>query len=387
MSHKQPKKLRLEIVKTGIKYLFMTLFYTLLVIEFTLIISHYSNRDMPSNILGYTPYIIGQDDEITGLSKGSMMIAIIPNQRAIVGEVVSYINGNEIGIGKVVETGEQWYRVSNDDGALFITAHQLIGIRIMNFLFAGTVLQWLATHYTEIIMLILIGLFIREINWYCREKYLLIYKQKHKTKRRIFEMGKERNRKGSLILIGALLMTCAAAGTVAQYQTTLGGKDSAQVAAFKITSNELNKSSDADIKLFDTIKESNLSDAETDVSSGKIAPGTGGETTITVTNDSDVVIKSTLELKIENNGLNVPLELSTDGNTWQTIDNLSSLTELGEAEQNMSNTKERKINLKWRWALQKNTDVADTTIGENEYLASATNQPTVKVTLTAVQKD
>ena len=111
-------------------------------------------------------------------------------------------------------------------------------------------------------------------------------------------MSEKKNRKGSLLLVAALLLTCGAAGTIAKYQTTLTGSDTATVASFNVTSNKLDKTSTKDIELFNTINEEDTTSTESDVASGKIAPGTGGSTEITITNDSDVKIGSKLSFTL-----------------------------------------------------------------------------------------
>ncbi|MFR1171828.1 MAG: hypothetical protein ACLSD0_15635, partial [Coprobacillus cateniformis] len=169
-----------------------------------------------------------------------------------------------------------------------------------------------------------------------------------------------KERRGKFLLALALLMTCAAAGTVAQYQTELGGMDSAEIAHFEITSSELDKAKTADIKLFETIMDSDGLTPETDVAAGKIAPGTSGSTTIAVTNNSDVNVNLDMTFKLEYNGLNAPLEFSTDNSTWNT-----DITQVQPAttKLDMSTGKRKEITLYWRWAFGESQTATDTAIG------------------------
>ena len=192
-----------------------------------------------------------------------------------------------------------------------------------------------------------------------------------------------KERRGKFLLALALLMTCAAAGTVAQYQTELGGMDSAEIAHFEITSSELDKAKTADIKLFETIMDSDGLTPETDVAAGKIAPGTSGSTTIAVTNNSDVNVNLDMTFKLEYNGLNAPLEFSTDNSTWNT-----DITQVQPAttKLDMSTGKRKQITLYWRWAFGESQTATDTAIGE-DVTALGTNQPEVTVTATCTQVD
>lgn len=198
-------------------------------------------------------------------------------------------------------------------------------------------------------------------------------------------MSEKKNRKGSLLLVAALLLTCGAAGTIAKYQTTLTGSDTATVASFNVTSNKLDKTSTKDIELFNTINEEDTTSTESDVASGKIAPGTGGSTEITITNDSDVKIGSKLSFTLTNNGLNVPLEFSVDKSTWKK--DITGLNDVATVTQGMSSgDKTRTVTLYWRWNFI-DDDVADTTIGESTDLNNVSNQPKVTVSMEATQID
>lgn len=205
--------------------------------------------------------------------------------------------------------------------------------------------------------------------------------------------NKKSNRKGSLLLIGALLMTCAAAGTVAKYQTTLGGSSTVQVAKFDVTATNLGTGTSTDIQLFDTILDTDVENAETDVATGadsskRIAPGTSGKTTITITNNSEVNVEAALALAVTNNGLNVPFEFSLDKTNWKTVDQLNALSDFKPELTTTTPNKEKVINLYWRWAIGNGTtDTTDTTIGTSANLNQDANKPTVTVTMTASQKD
>ena len=205
--------------------------------------------------------------------------------------------------------------------------------------------------------------------------------------------GKKKNKVASLLLALALILTCGVAGTIAQYQKSVDGSSTANVASFKVGATDSNGT--ATFNIFDTVTDSDGS-TENEVATGKIAPGTTGTYKVTLTNDSDVKVNYALKVELVNgtgvytdagnatlNGKKIPLEFALSSATsvsavqsseWVSIDNLSSSSAglqgttgtlaIGSTTQ----TKEAK-NLYWRWAFtdgqDPNRDALDTAIGES----------------------
>lgn len=96
----------------------------------------------------------------------------------------------------------------------------------------------------------------------------------------------------SVLLVAVLLSTCAISGTFAKYTSTASGTATAKVAKWDVK--VAGETATFNFNLFDTLKESDGSSAEGDVDAGVIAPGTSGEFTITVKNDSQVNAKYTV---------------------------------------------------------------------------------------------
>ena len=101
-----------------------------------------------------------------------------------------------------------------------------------------------------------------------------------------------------IVMVGLILVS----GTYAKYTTTFTGSDTATVAKFKVSSNTTAETFD----LFKTAKEVDGTTADAEVVNGKVAPGTGGKFDIQLTNDSDVKVHYTLDLK-ETNTSNIPI--------------------------------------------------------------------------------
>ena len=113
---------------------------------------------------------------------------------------------------------------------------------------------------------------------------------------------------GVMLLLGVIAVgSYFVSGTYAKYTRALSGSDTATVAKFSVEASNLNKEQNATISLFDTVKEADLSAKEENVATGKIAPGTGGEFTTTLTNKSEVDVKAVVTLKETSNTSNVPI--------------------------------------------------------------------------------
>jgi hypothetical protein len=198
-----------------------------------------------------------------------------------------------------------------------------------------------------------------------------------------------------LVLILAMTSMTLVSGTFAKYTSEISGTATGTVAkwAWTIGDDEIKSASDVTngftLNLFDTILDSDVQNAETDVATEKIAPGTSGQFEIELTNDSEVNAQYAIDLEETSNTSNIPIEYSTDGSTWVKATDLAGVSAT-DINMNASAT----LTLYWRWAFtgsastnytSSQTDVTDTALG----FAANTTAPTVEVTatITVTQKD
>lgn len=206
-------------------------------------------------------------------------------------------------------------------------------------------------------------------------------------------MSKEQNNNKKKIAAAVLVGTVAVGGffvadNIAKYTTTVTGEDTASVAkwAWSINSDNINSAETTSytFDLFNTIKEADTTTAEADVTSGKIAPGTGGSFDLTITNNSEVNATYAIAFTQENNS-NVPIQYcitgcDTDANWKSTISDIDITATNIDMGANSG-----AISVKWRWLFERGTspytseDAADTALG----FAANTTAPTVKVTAAA----
>lgn len=193
-----------------------------------------------------------------------------------------------------------------------------------------------------------------------------------------------------IVLLIAMIGLIVLAGAYARYTTTMTGSDVATVAKFQVGSNLKNST----FNLFSTaIKEADGTTEETNVASGKIAPGTGGKFKIELTNDSDVTVEYTLSLKETSNTAKVPIEYSLDGTNYTTASNFATLADnKGELEIGSSKQTTAEVTVYWRWAIDgtsstnyttSQTDSTDTALGQ----AEATPTVTVEASVVFTQVD
>lgn len=190
------------------------------------------------------------------------------------------------------------------------------------------------------------------------------------------------------VMLGAtLLMTCVLSGTLAKYTSSADGSAKATVAKWSIEVNDteiaVSPAATVDFKLFDTVKDTNGTDDETDVVSGKIAPGTSGSFDLKVENTSEVTATYAIDFDVTNEK-NIPLEFSVDGTTWK-----MSIDDLDIAATNIAMNGNATKTIQWRWAFEQTDitagDTADTALG----IAAQGTAPevTVSATITATQVD
>lgn len=199
-------------------------------------------------------------------------------------------------------------------------------------------------------------------------------------------MKSNKQKAGMMALVAlAAIGSYFIAGTYAKYTSQITGSDTATVAKWKWTINNSVIDSAEDttytFNLFDTIKDSDGTSSETDVASGKIAPGTSGSFDIDITNDSEVNATYAIAFT-ETNANNVPIEYSTDGTTW-----VSSVNSMDVSTTNIAmGASSAKKTVYWRWVYYEDTegDVADTALGFAANTSAATVQVTATVTVTQV---
>ena len=175
----------------------------------------------------------------------------------------------------------------------------------------------------------------------------------------------------SVLLVAALLSTCAISGTFAKYIDTASGDATAQVAKWDVAVVAKGEDSFA-FDLFETILDTD-GNAEADVAAGKIAPGTKGQFTIALNSNSEVTTDCKIDFTVTN-AAGVPIEFSTDGASWD--DDLADITKTIAVNEAYS----EEITVYWQWA------IGDTTGADNAYGDGATSV-TVAVDVTFEQVD
>ena len=147
-------------------------------------------------------------------------------------------------------------------------------------------------------------------------------------------------KKNRLFMLGlvsvfvAVLSLTLVSSTFARYTSTVTGQDSARVAKWAFTY----KNSDGDeytgveqsieFDLFNTIKDSNGTDNETDVdvdgngTETVIAPGTSGSFTLTFTNASEVTAQYKIDYTLTLNS--VPIEFKVGEGEWGTLEDVTT---------------------------------------------------------------
>lgn len=199
----------------------------------------------------------------------------------------------------------------------------------------------------------------------------------------------------SFILLITVIALILAAGTYAKYTSTATGSDTAVVAKWDIKagrngSNLLSiKDGTVTFDLFETINDEATDVAETDVTSGKIAPGTKGEFELVIKNDSELTAQYAIDFTVTK-GASVSdanILFSTDeGNTWDDEIVVLASNDTKLAMNGGSDT----VKVMWKWAYETTDgDVTDTKVGTNATVATeeAAKTITVQATLTATQVD
>ena len=199
-------------------------------------------------------------------------------------------------------------------------------------------------------------------------------------------MNNTRKRSSMMVrLVAVLAVTmmftmCFVGGTFAKYTSSGTGTDTATVAKWDIRVNgsEIATSNTFTFDLFQTITDSDLTSAETDIAPADgsiIAPGTSGKFSIAIQNLSQVNATYAIDYTVTNDG-NIPVEFSIDGTDWKT-----NINELDVTNVAIGLGTDTTVTVQWRWVFDGN-DTTDTALG-----SAATATLTVAAAVTATQVD
>ena len=191
-------------------------------------------------------------------------------------------------------------------------------------------------------------------------------------------------RLASGLMLSCLLSTCVISGTFAKYTSSSTGSDTAHVAKWDIKLKDTAMEETFTFDLFNTIKDSNGTDTETDIKifdGTIIAPGTSGSFEINLKNDSEVTAQYAIDFT-EINGADLPIEYalgtSSEANWKDSIDELDFVDSNANKTLSMGGTATEIVY--WRWKFESDNDVLDTYYGIN----GATITVTATVTVTQV---
>ncbi len=184
----------------------------------------------------------------------------------------------------------------------------------------------------------------------------------------------------AVLAVTMMFTMCFVGGTFAKYTSSASGSDSARVAkwSFEVNDTEIATTQTFTFNLFDTIKDSNGTDDETDMSpvdGSIIAPGTQGSFQIKLENLSEVNATYAIDYTVTNTN-SIPVKFSVDGGTNWTED-LADVTATNIAHTSGTVT----ITVQWKWDFEGN-NVRDTALGY-----TATDTITVAAAVTATQVD
>ena len=186
----------------------------------------------------------------------------------------------------------------------------------------------------------------------------------------------------AVLAVTMMFTMCFVGGTFAKYTSSATGTDSATVAkwSFKVGETDIATTNTFAFDLFQTIKDSNGTDAENDMSPVDgtiIAPGTRGSFDIVIKNDSQVNATYAIDYTVTNTN-SIPVKFSVDGTNW--FDDINYL-DVRSVAINMGAT--ATVTVQWMWEFERTDgDNQDTNLGS---AASATLE--VKAAVTATQVD
>ena len=188
----------------------------------------------------------------------------------------------------------------------------------------------------------------------------------------------------AVLAVVMMFTMCFVGGTFAKYTSSGTGTDTATVAKWDIRVNgsEIATSDTFTFDLFQTITDSDLISAETDIAPADgsiIAPGTSGKFSIAIQNLSQVNATYAIDYTVTNTD-NIPVEFSTNGTDWKTNINDLDVTNVA-----IGLGTDTTVTVQWRWRFEADNvtegDNADTTLGKD---GTATLEVSAKVTATQV---
>lgn len=180
----------------------------------------------------------------------------------------------------------------------------------------------------------------------------------------------------ALVLLSVISMG-SVAGTYAKYTSNSSFTDQARVAKWDIKLNNNQMTQNFTIDLFKTVNKDTDGSDETDVKEGTttekiIAPGTQGEFTFNIKNDSEVNANVKMDWTGYNNDDNIPIKFkgtitAADGTVTST-DWLDDITSILTTPTALEMTKTVSVKVEWKWDYEADDvdagDVVDTTLGE-----------------------
>lgn len=170
-------------------------------------------------------------------------------------------------------------------------------------------------------------------------------------------MKKARNILVVTLMLLSVLSFGSVANTYAKYTSTADLSDTAKVAKWDI---EVGGE-----KIWDASANLSVALFTDDI----IAPGSEGSATIpTITNNSEVDATYSITFSELKNESGIPLEYSTDGTTWNSIDDVEAITGTIAKGDTVTLTDA----IKWRWAyyVDDTQDGVDTGLGKDAALAT-----------------
>lgn len=188
----------------------------------------------------------------------------------------------------------------------------------------------------------------------------------------------------SVLLVAVLLSTCTISGTFAKYTSSSTGTDTARVAKWDFTVGETDITT-SNTFTFDLFNTANYTDSNVDTdgngSEVVIAPGTTGNASVTLTNNSEVNATYAVAFSATENG--VPLQWSVNGTDWK-----NDISQLDIAATNITmNGGTATINIYWKWAFESDSIVGsdqsndiDTNLGTATTLATVIFSAAITVT-------
>ena len=208
-------------------------------------------------------------------------------------------------------------------------------------------------------------------------------------------------RLSALLLALVMITSCMVGGTFAKYTSSADGSDTATVAkwSFDVGGTEITTTDTITFDLFNTIKDTNKTDNESDVFNGKIAPGTSGSFKLELKNTSEVNALYTIKLE-EVEGTQVPLYYSLTGSDnaaewYNTIDTLNAALANKQIGMDTAPNNTASHTVYWEWVYQEtgdaqdiaDNDAADTALGILAQTVGTAPTVMIKATVTATQVD